>query len=202
MLDLNEIRENYKRYDDIKIRRVAKSESRGLREEVVEILIEELHHRGFENSLIEWIQAERRILSPSELQNLKAKVKNSVCTCCQRNRNLRGYHFVTKTGIVASTHTTEYKLILCKDCGDQKRMRSTIHSIALGWISPVSLISYPFLLAEKIKIHLKEDSLSEKIIERFITGNIGTITTNNESTEIFKKLLEAQNTLYESSISQ
>lgn len=202
MLDSNEIRENYKMFDDVKILKLAESECRGLREETVEILIHELKSRGFEKPIIDWIHAERRILSMSELQELKRKVKNSVCTFCKRNRNLRGYHFETKTGIVVNSHTTEYKLIICKDCGNQKRRRSTIHSIALGWLSPVSFIAYPFLLANKIKIYLKEDTLSEQIIESFIKGNIGTITIKNESIEIFRKLLEAQNKAYISSISQ
>lgn len=200
MLNISEIQKNYQRYDDVKIRRLAESESRGLRKEVVAVLIEEIKQRGFELTLIDWIHAERRLLSDVEMKALKSKIKNLVCPICKRNKNLKAYQFETKTGIVVNSYSTEYKLIACQHCGNRKRNRSTIHSILLGWISPVSFIAYPLLLANKINIHINEDKLSDKLIEDFIKGNIGIITIENESTEILRKLILDYNSLEVSSM--
>ncbi len=200
MTDLEKIKDDYRSFDNEQIKKIAKYESRGLKQNVVPILIEEIVKRKINPSLIEWIHAERRVLSKVELEVLKSKVKKLACILCKKSRDLRGYHFETKTGIMVNSYTTEYRFIVCKGCGDQKRNKSTVHSLALGWISPVSFISYPFLLAKKVNIYLKEEIISDRIIENFIKGNIGKITLANESTEILKKLVKDYNSLHMSSM--
>lgn len=202
MSDLNSIRKNYEIYEDAKIKQIAQHESRGLREDVLPILFEEIEKRKLDLNLIKWVYAERRQLSVSELEKLKSRIKNTTCSLCKRNRNLRGYKFETKTGLILKSYTVKYKLILCRECGNHKRKISTLQSLSLGWISPISIIAYPLLVLNKINIYLKEDELSERIIEQLIKGNIGIITINNDSDEISKKLVLENNKTQSNIITQ
>lgn len=190
MIDLNEIRKNYKNFDDTKIRRIAEYEAKDLREEVVPILIEEIKKRGLEDDLIEWVNAEARRLSESELETLKGKVKGSICENCEENRQLKGYEFTTTIGMFIATVTSHYKLIVCEGCGKKRRRASAFWTAILGWFSVRGFISMPFVLVEKIKAAIQEDKQSEQIIESFIKANIGTITIEDDSEEVIQELLK------------
>ncbi len=200
MLELEKIRESYKTFDDVTLKKLARTGSKGLRPEVVPLLIEEIQIRGLESGLIDFVHADRRDLSDTELNQLKSKVKNCVCQECKRNRNLKAYRFETKIGIVLASHVTITKIIVCTDCGEYKRKQSALQSILLGWLSVVGFISYPLLVYGKIKEYYKEDELSDQLIEDLIRNNIGTITLGNESNQTLTDLISTYNGLEYSSI--
>ncbi len=200
MVDIDQIKERYIGYDDVKIIELAKTGAKALRSEVVPLLVDEIKRRNLGVEIIDWIHAERRVLTDSELDNLKRKIKNCVCQECMRNRNLKGYQLTTRTGLVVTSHMSSRKLIVCEYCGRRKRKNSTIQSVLLGWISLIGLISYPFLIMEKIKHFYKEEELSDRLIEDLINNNIGTITLGHDTTEVLTELLRKHNTLKHSSI--
>ena len=55
MHDLKRIAENYRNYDNIKIHQIALNESKGLRDEVISILITEIERRDLNPKLLKWI---------------------------------------------------------------------------------------------------------------------------------------------------
>lgn len=197
MLDINEIRKNYERFDDTQIRIIAKQDAKGLREDVIPILIEEIKKRNLGNHLIRRITVERRKLSKSEYESLKRKVKESICKNCKKNRRLKGYKFTTITGILIDENISEYELIICGECGRKLRRKSAIWTILFGWWSLGGLLSTPFILINKIKASIQEDKQSEQIIKSFIESNIGAITIGEDSKEVIQKLLIAFNQLEE-----
>ena len=73
MLEIEEIKKNYKQFDNSRIERIAENDSRGLRDEVVSVLIKEIEKRDLGTHLISWIKAERRKLTEKELHELKIK---------------------------------------------------------------------------------------------------------------------------------
>lgn len=194
MYEINELQKRYKQFEDEKIEWIAKYESRGLRNEVIPILIAEIEKRKLNLDLIKWIKAERRKLTTSELRDLKNKVKNLNCDVCgKRNGKLKGYEFTTITGILIDEFVSHYRLIVCEKCGKRKRRNSAIWTTIFGWLSIRGFISIPFVLIDKIKAGIREDKESEKIIEDFIHGNIGEITLGKDSQETIKKLLREFN---------
>lgn len=193
MLEASEIKKNYERFDNQRIKRIAKNDAKGLRVETVPILIEEIKKRNLGNHLIKWINAERRKLSKSELESLKRKVKESTCENCKQNRKLKGFEFSTMTGILIDEIVSDYRLIFCEKCGKKKRRNSAIWTSIFGWWSVRGIISMPFVLIDKIKASIQEEKQSEEIIESFITENIGTITIGNDSKEVIQKLLKEFN---------
>ncbi len=193
MFEISEIKRNYERFDNHRIKGIARNDARGLRDEVVPILINEIKKRNLGNHLIEWINAERRKLSKYELEELKQKVKGSICENCKQGRELKGFSFRTMTAILINEFVTDYRLIICEKCGKKKRRKSAIWTTIFGWWSVIGFISMPFVLIGKIKASMQEDKQSEQIIESFIEANIGTITIEKDSKEVIQKLLKEFN---------
>jgi len=189
MINVNEISENYAAFDDAKIQKIAKSEIKGLRDEVIPIILEELARRNLDPELIGWVKAERRKLSQLELQELKTKVENCTCEFCSRNKKLKGYKFDTVIGALILRTVINHRLIVCEDCGRKKRKESAVLTLFLGWFSPRIILSYPFVMMEKIQSYIKEDQQSEELIEEFIKDNIGKITLGNDNEEVIQRLL-------------
>jgi len=193
LIEISEIKKNYKRFDNERIRRIAENDAKGLRDETVPILINEIKRRKLGNQLINWINAERRKLSKSELEELIRKVKESLCESCKRNRKLKGYEFSTTTGIIIDEIESHYKLIICENCGKKRRRNSAIWTTIFGWWSVRGFISMPFQIIDKLRAIIQEEKQSEEIIKSFIESNIGEITLENDSKEIIQKLLKEFN---------
>lgn len=193
MIDINEIKTNYAAFDDAKIKRLAKKESKGLRDDVVPILLEEIKKRELDHNLIEWVKAERRILSGHELDVLKQKVKTSTCTICNLNKNLYGIKYSTIISFFIGYTTTHYEQIICTSCGSKQKQQSAIKTLFLGWWSPSGFFTTPFILIQKLIGLFRGQNLSDELIEAFIKNNIGTITLKNDSQEIIQQLLGRYN---------
>lgn len=195
MLEVSEIKKNYKRYDDNRIVRIAKNESKGLRDDVIPILIEEIKRRKLGENLIEWINAERRILSKNELEELKAKIKACICTDCGEKSNLKGYKIKTIISYLFNASITDRTLIICEDCGSTRKFNSGFWTAIFGWWSIKGLFSTPFILYDKVKSSIFEDQQSEEIIESLIKNNTGAITISKGQKPTIQHLIIAFNRL-------
>ncbi|MEO1258705.1 MAG: hypothetical protein AAFZ15_07900 [Bacteroidota bacterium] len=193
MLDQNELKKNYRRYDDNQIRRIAKNDAKALRDEAVPILIQEIKKRNLGEHLIRWINAERRKLTKSEMDSLKRKVKGSTCESCHNYGQLKGYKFTSITGLLVTTNISSYELIICEKCGKKRRRNSAIWTAFFGWWSAMGFFSTPFELMDKITAFFQEEKQSEEIIESFIRNNLRIITAGQDSQAIIQKTLKKFN---------
>lgn len=180
MIDINELKSNYASFDDAKILRLAKSESKGLKDEVIPILIHEIKRRQLNHALIAWVNAERRILSDIELLSLKQIVKSCPCTICNQNTPLKGFKFTTVIGFIIDETITNHERILCESCGKKKQMQAFFKTLCLGWWSIGGFITTPFVLIKSLIYGIQSHKNSEKYIESFIQNHIGPITLGND----------------------
>jgi len=196
-MDIDEIRENYKRFENDRIKRIAKNDARSLKQDSVPVLIEEIKKRGLSNRLIDWVNAERRRLSAEELADLKMKTKKCKCQLCKKNTDLKGFKFMASTGIIIDHSTYCYKLIVCAKCGRKKQKSALISTMVFGWWSLYGLLCTPIIIFNTIKAQFQKDVRSEKLIEDFIKSNIGHITLGKETKEVLEELIKRFNTLDE-----
>lgn len=193
VFEISEIKKHYERFDDDRIRIIAKNEAKGLRNEIIPILTEEIKKRNLGDHLIKWINAERRKLSTSEFELLKRKVKNSICVSCKQSRNLKGYEFSAVTGVLIGEIVTDYRLIICEKCGKKRRRNSAIWTAVFGWWSAKGLIWTPLVLINTVKAVIQEEKQSGEIIKSFIESHIGRITLGKDSEDVIQKLLKEFN---------
>lgn len=194
MTDIERIKNHYKNHSDEKIKLIALHDSQGIKDRTIPILIEEIKRRGLDNQLIEWIKAQKRILSIKEMNDIKHIVQNCNCTICSsKKQKIFGYRYTTRAGLLLFSYFEDRILIVCKDCGEKKRKTSFLITLFFGWFSPKSFFHTPFVIFDKIKSYKNENEKSNRIIEKFILKNIGNITIHNDSKEIIQELIDSLN---------
>jgi hypothetical protein len=172
MWTVEEIRKNYRNFDDGKIKEIALN-PKGLRKEIIPILNEEIRNRNLDIQLIEWVNYETNKFEGLEKQNLLEKIAKLKCSLCLVNSNLHAYRFNTIiSALVTITDKTE-NLIICDQCAKSKRLNTMLKTFFLGWWSKRGIIAKPFtLISDLIKIFRKK-SESKEILDEFIENNTG-----------------------------
>ncbi len=192
--DIEQIKKAYQRFEDEKIIKIAKEESKGLRKEVIPILMSEIETRQLDSRLREYVLANRRKLTSSEKEELRGRVKSSLCSFCRRKKDLGGYRIVSITGIIIGTTLIERNLIVCKSCGEEKSRRSYRQTMILGWWSFWGMIQTSAELIIKAKNYITgEESANEAIIDDFLDENMIPIILNEDDEQIIKNLLVKHN---------
>lgn len=195
MWTVEEIKKNYSKFDDWKIKELALN-PKGLRKEIVPILNEEIKKRNLDIELIKWVNYETKTFEGLEKKNLIENIIKSKCSLCLENSNLRGYKFNTIiSALVVITDKTE-NLIICNDCAKSKRLNSMSKTFFLGWWSKRGIISTPFtLISDLIKI-LRKESESKEIIDEFIENNTGVLRISLEQNNLNEVLAKFNNPEY------
>ena len=174
MWTVEEIKKNYKNFDDSKIKELALN-PKGLRKEIVPILNEEIKNRNLDIELIKWVNYETNTFEGIEKRNLIEKIRKSKCSLCSVNSDLSGYRFNTIISALIIIKNKTESQIICTDCAKSKRINSLTTTFFLGWWSKRGIISTPFtLISDLIKIFRKETE-SKEIFEEFIVNNTGVL---------------------------
>jgi hypothetical protein len=172
MWTVEEIRKNYKNFDDGKIEEIALN-PKGLRKEIIPILNEEIKNRNLDIQLIEWVNHETNKFEGLEKKNLLDQIKKLKCSMCLVNSNLHAYRFNTIiSALITITDKTEI-LIICEQCAKTKRLNTMLKTFFLGWWSKSGILGTPFtLISDLIRIFRKK-SESKEILDEFIENNTG-----------------------------
>jgi hypothetical protein len=196
MWSVEEIRNNYKNFDDSKIKELAQN-PKGLRKEIVPILNEEIKKRNLDINLIEWVNYETNTFEGIEKRNLIDKIRKSKCSLCLTNSKLSGYKFNTLiSALIVIKNKTEIQII-CSDCAKKKKIKSMTKTFFLGWWSKKGMFSTPlYLIIDLINIFRKEAE-SKEIIEEFISDNTGLLrkilAKGNDLNEILATFNDSNN---------
>lgn len=184
-LDLEQIRNNYSKFDDFEIERIAKTEAGGIEPEVLEILIDEIKKRGLNNNLLKGIDAQTTEISEEELTKLLNKITILSCPECGRKETPLVGTLVRKVrSYLVFTSYERKPLITCETCAATKRKNSIISNFLLGWWGiPLGIINTPRAIISTLIDKNKKDEISDAILTNFVLNNIGEIQTNwdNES---------------------
>lgn len=133
-MNLSEIKENYKYFDDFKIRKIASEEAASLRPEVLDILKEEIKRRGMDQNLNNSIDTQIREISLLELMDYCAQLQKHPCPNC---KSKTGKLHVTIVGqVISMVFFTNYEKsikVACSDCLDNWNKKATIKSALFGW---------------------------------------------------------------------
>jgi len=192
MWTVEEIRENYRKFEDWKIRELAQNPS-GLRKEIVPILIEEIKKRNLDIELITWVNYETNKFEGFEKKDLIKRILNSKCSLCNLNSNLKGYKFNTLISVLINITDKSESLIICNDCARKKRLNSMLKTFFLGWWSKRGIISTPFTLISDLINIFKKESVSKEIIDDYIENNTGMLRLSLEKNNLNEMIAEFNN---------
>lgn len=172
--DIDEIKKRYQGFSDIKIKRIARNESKQLRPEIREILKDEIQKRKLNKNLLTWIYAENDTLTDFEKQSLFRKIENLKCPNCNKKRNkLIAQEFNTVVSVILWCKNTTQNKILCHYCSKNLKLKSFLITILTGWWSRTGFLLTPYTLAKNIINLFYQRKINNRIISEFIEYNNG-----------------------------
>ena len=189
MLTPKELTEAYKKFDDERIIKIARFESKSLREIAVPILENEILSRQLPDELLNWIELERNFFKGSELSSLKSKIKNSKCSQCKtKKQSIFGFHIHHCS---VWNDPDNMNVIMCKSCGKKLRIEAYKIAATMGWISKAGFLRVPYYLVDETIERFQFAKISNQIIEDFIFENTGLI--RHHGIDNMEKILEKHN---------
>jgi hypothetical protein len=198
MYSIEEIRDNYKRFPDSKIKNIARNESKGLRKEVLGILKTEIQKRNLDEQLITWVDAETNTLTEFEKQSLIIKIENLKCpNCGQKKSKLSGQEFNTVVSLIIFCNDLTQIRILCDYCGRNKKLKSMLITFFAGWWSRSGVLNTPYtIIKDTINLFYKK-KINDRIITDFIEQNNGMFRLHGTDEENLFNLISSHNNDYE-----
>lgn len=198
-MELDKIKVYYSKMDIDKLERIAKFEIASLRPEVINIVKEEIHKRGMDKNLLDGIQSQVIMLSPSEILEATEKIKSLKCpNCGDKKNNLVGGNLRKVRGYVFFTFDTKQEVILCGDCLNKSQNDALLKNILFGWWGfPRGLIATPRAIIGHFKEQKRDKArgVSEVILKDFVLENIGELRTNWDNEEELIHFIQYKNEL-------
>ena len=183
-MDIEDIRENYKNYDDYMIEKIASKDANSLRPEALDILKSEINKRNLSADILNGIEIQSRTLTKEELAEYCDLIKNSTCPNCGSDSKKLSISMIGEVVsiIVISNYDKRIK-IGCTECLNKMNTRAIIKSSILGWWGfpwgPIYTIrSYIF------NYGMRGNNKTEKpngVFKDFVRSNIGFLETNRNN---------------------
>ena len=175
-MDLNDIIENYRNFEDWKIEKIASEEAGSLRPEVLDILKAEIKKRKLNLNLIDSIDSQTKELSESEFNEYCEILRNHPCPKC--NSKTQKINATMVGRVISMLIMTNYEKSLkvaCSNCLDEMHSKANMKSALLGWWGipwgPIQTIR-SFIFNSIMKKNNRTKKPNE-IFVGFIISNIG-----------------------------
>lgn len=175
---------------DSQIEKIALFESKSLRKEVLTILRNEIKGRKLNSDLCNWVNAETKTFTKTEIIELKNKVSNLHCPNCQKEiGKLYGFEINKIISFLIYSNETNQEKILCKKCGNKEKVISIIQNLFLGWWSRNGIFTTPYLLIKDLINLFHSEKISNRILSKIIKKNTGYFRMNGTETEILNDFI-------------
>jgi len=193
-MDLNDIKENYKKFEDWKIEKIASEEAGSLRPEVLDILKTEIENRKL--NLLDTIDAQTKEITESEFNDYYNVLRNHPCPKCESKTQKINATIVGR--VVSMLILTNYEKCLkvaCSNCLDEMHNNANKKSALLGWWGfpwgPIQTIR-SFIFNSRMKKNNRTVEPNE-IIASFIVNNIGIMEKAKSEPEKLTELINKTN---------
>ena len=195
-MDLNDIRENYRNFDDYKIEKIASEEAGSLRPEALEILKSEIKKRNLNENLLKSVDSQTRELTESEFEEYCKMLRNHPCPKCNSKTSKLNVSMVGRVVSMLVLTNYEKKLkVACSDCLDELNKNANMKSALLGWWGfpwgPIQTIR-TFMFNSKMKKNNRTEKPNE-IFQSFVLGNIGVLEASKDNPEKLTEFLNRIN---------
>jgi len=193
-MDLESVRKYYQNLDISKIESLATTEAKGLRPEVIPVLIAEIKRRNMPESILQGLERLLKEPTATEIAEYCQLLQSQPCPACgsktgKLNANMTSEVF----SIVLITRTTRKLSVACPDCLDVFKNRANSKTIFLGWWAfpwgPIKTIQSLIFNSKMSKHH--HAGVPNDILKGFVYQNMGTIEAAKESPAKLKAIMSA-----------
>ena len=126
-LDLDKLREHYAGMTDDQLLKIVKYEIKDLHPEVIDIVEDEIEHRGLDDRLFDAIDAQERTLTEQDLWKMVEGIEQLPCPECGREgRGLIAAPIRKVRSYILLTQYQARPLIACESCVETARTKALI----------------------------------------------------------------------------
>ena len=133
-LDIELVKENYRRLSDQELIRAATQNANGLTPEALAFIKEEIERRNLGTHVANAVDAQNRQFTIGEIDEYCNLMRGLPCPSCGRNEQLLNatlLHNVVSF-LIVTTYSKKIK-IACPPCLDKANISSTVNSSIFGW---------------------------------------------------------------------
>ncbi len=175
-MNLNDIRENYKKFEDWKIEKIASEEAASLRPEVLDILKDEIKKRNLNPNLIDSVDSQTKELTEFEFIEYCEILRNHPCPICKSKVQKINVSMVGEViSMLILTNYDKSIKVACSNCLDEMHNKANITSALLGWWGipwgPIQTIR-SFIFNSSMRKNNRAEKPNE-IFSSYILSNIG-----------------------------
>jgi hypothetical protein len=158
----DQLRENYQKFCDEDIVRIAERDAESLTPEALQILKDEIKKRGIQ--YLEPPKPSFLVLEKPLLDSYCHSVQNSFCPICGNQGNLNRIEVEVVFGIGHFHHSKRESLILCRSCSRTLVAKKCTYSLLLGIWTVLPFIVTVFKNINALRV-FKSDEPSESLVE-------------------------------------
>ena len=120
-IDIEFVRETYRKMSDKELERVATQDTAGLTPEAQEIVREEVQRRGLDMAIVKGVQVQNKEVTIDEIDSYCALIRDMECPSCgSSDARLNGTLTSEVISVIVFTHREKKVKIACPDCLDRK----------------------------------------------------------------------------------
>ena len=194
-MDIEDIRKNYRNFDDSKIQELAKQDASKLRPDVVPILMEEIRRRNLSENLISGIDAQLKILSPEELLDYCTLIQKQPCPICNgKTQKLNAIILKEVMSVILLSNVTSHLKIGCPQCLKESKSKINLKTALLGlWSTKGIFYTIKALVQNKRMEKYIRNYEPNEILKSYILENIGVIEPNKNNPIALNNMLKRAN---------
>jgi len=133
-MDLDFIRDSYRKMSDDELIRIATTDASGLTSQAQEIIKEEVAKRKLDTNILKGVEAQNKSYSIDEIDKYCNIVQNLSCPICKTNSEKLNATMTSEVVslIIFSTKSKKIK-VGCPSCLDKANNSALTKSVLLGW---------------------------------------------------------------------
>ncbi len=190
-MEIKEVEKYYEKLSNDEIIRIATTEVKGLREEVYEIIQNEIDKRDLNPDILKGAYAQNKEFTIYELDKYSNLLRNLPCPICSSpNDKLNGTKsYILKSFIFFSVNSEELS-IACPNCLDMQNNKANLITALLGWWGIPSVFKTPIYIYRNLKAKKENRAdVSTKALIEFTQENIGKIEVYKNDDEKLKEII-------------
>lgn len=192
-MDLNKIKDNYRKMTDEEIVRMITNNSEGLMDEVYPIIENEIIKRNLNPDLINALYSHNKSYSLDQIEAYANILRALACPICHdRTHPLNGTEVYFIKSLIFFTITDSKTIIACPECLNQANRKAFFNNLLLGWWGlPFGLIKTPQYLYKNYKSENQNGlPFANKTLLNFTLLNIKSIEAFQGNTDELNRLIQ------------
>lgn len=194
-LDIEIVKENYRRLSDAELIRIATEDAFGLTSEAQQIVFEEIKRRKLDLNIINGIAAQNKEFTLEEIDSYTEIIRNLNCPDCGSTESRLNATLTSE--VISIIFYTEYdkKLkVACPSCLDKANNKAIIKTLLIGWWSiPWGIIrSFQAIINNFRSKKTNHNIAANDFLRSFILNNVGSIEAFKTNREKLQEIISKE----------